>query len=90
MAATSQRVSVHVNAMGPLGDYISDTDPHTADGPAWRYIFAHSDTVIASATSTGGCPSGTLTNVELPAGTVWAGRFTAVQLTSGSITCYRE
>jgi hypothetical protein len=87
----TQRASVHVNSLGPLGDYFADTSAHTPTGLPWRCIVAHTDATIASATSVGNaCPSGTLTNVELIAGGFWSGRFTSVTLASGAVTCYVE
>ena len=86
-----QRASAHVNSVGPVGDYFADNAAHTPTDTPWRYVYAHSDTTIASAVSAASaCPSGTLTNVNLIAGSFWAGRFTSITLSSGAVTCYVE
>jgi hypothetical protein len=51
-------------------------------------IKAHADSVVnVTAADATGDP---ITEVNLPAGDVWHGLFTAVTLTSGEITCYLE
>jgi hypothetical protein len=82
---TKSLARIH-DAFGPLGDsgdYVADTAPHTGD---WRAIMAHEATLIESATSS--TIAGALHNVNLVAGQVWFGRFSAIQLAYGSVTAY--
>ena len=51
-------------------------------------IVAHAATVLSSVTAAN--IAGTLTNVNLPAGMVWYGKFTAATLSSGEVTGYYE
>lgn len=88
LAATNIR-----NLKGERGGlYITDTALHTYaptnNAKAWDAIYAHTATVIATAVSPN--ITGTLTGVAIPAGSVWYGRFTAITLTSGTVTAYNQ
>lgn len=75
-----------VDALGPKGQYISDNTPATGK---WRFILAHKDSVLTTVTSSS--ITGTLTNVQLPAGFLWSGVFTALTMqTGGAITAYES
>lgn len=85
MDRESRRLMVDGN--GSAGQYVSGTSATTpAVGLYFRRIFAHTATVVATATS----PSitGTLTAVAIPAGATWSGVFTGFTLTSGAVTAY--
>ena len=76
-----------VDGNGSAGQYVTNTSATTpAVGLYFRRIFAHTATVVATATS--GSIAGTLTNVAIPAGATWSGVFTSFTLTSGTVTAY--
>lgn len=88
LAATNIR-----NLKGERGGlYVTDTALHTfapsnaLGSKCWESIYAHTAAVVATAVSPN--ITGTLTAVAIPAGSTWYGRFSAVTLTSGTVTLY--
>lgn len=64
-------------------DYYSDTNAHAG---LWKEIYACEDSVAALVSSD---MSGTLSAVNLTAGTSIEGTFTSITLASGSVVAYR-
>lgn len=89
---------VLTDSIGPRGRYVTGTSatPAATDGGTiWRYIFAHEDSVINTATSytdedSGPVLAGTLTTVAIPKGATWSCALTTFTLTSGKVTAYLE
>lgn len=78
-------------------DTITNTSAITPGGGAsqWCFIQALADTVISAineedATLNGSTATNTLAGITLTSGTVIAGSFTSITLTSGKVRCYRE
>ncbi len=89
----SENGRMFVDPNGIKGLYVTDTAAHAASGGTtvsgvWRRLFAHSATVVATATSS--TIAGTLTSVAIPAGATWYGKFSTFTLTSGAVTAYES
>lgn len=84
-----------VDSIGPKGSYITNTSANAlTDGKYWRFIYAHEDAVISTATSLADEDSvdviaGTLSSIAIPKGSLYSCAFTSFTLASGKVTAYQ-